>query len=74
MKAPSARARGASHPPKKRNAEKDPPRGLGEKEEKYVAEKRKIIPNIVDTSFCSNAEGQCTHSAQTNKALSGGRG
>ena len=28
-------------------------------------EKRKIIPNIVDTLFRSNAQGQRTHSAQT---------
>ena len=26
----------------------------------------KIIPNIVDTSFRSNAQGQRTHSARTN--------
>jgi hypothetical protein len=41
--------------------------------EKYVAQKikkerkkRKIIPKIVDPSFCSNAYGQRTHSAWTN--------
>jgi hypothetical protein len=36
--------------------------------EKYVAEKRKerkIISNIVDTSFRSNAQGQRIHSART---------
>ena len=36
--------------------------------EKYVAQKekeRKIIQNIVDTSFRSNAQGQRTHSART---------
>ena len=38
--------------------------------EKYVAQKRKerrrkIIPNIVDTLFRSNAQGQRTHSART---------
>jgi hypothetical protein len=39
---------------------------------KYVAqkekEKRKIIPNKVDTSFRSNAQGQRKHSAWTNTA------
>ena len=39
--------------------------------EKYVAQKRKkkrrkIIPNIVDTLFRSNAQGQRMHSARTN--------
>ena len=36
--------------------------------EKYVAQKRKkkIIPNIVDTLFRSNAQGQRTHSARAN--------
>ena len=29
-------------------------------------ERRKIIPNIVDNSFRSNAKGQHTHSARTN--------
>ena len=37
--------------------------------EKYVAQKekkkRKIIPNIVDTSFRSNAQGQRTQSDRT---------
>ena len=28
-----------------------------------------IIPNIVDTSFRSNAQGQCTHSARTNMPI-----
>ena len=43
--------------------------------EKYVAQKeekkkkRKIIPNIVDTSFRTNAQGQRTHSARTNKLV-----
>ena len=34
--------------------------------EKKEEERRKVIPNIVDTSFRSNAQGQCTHSARTN--------
>jgi hypothetical protein len=39
--------------------------------EKYVARKRKerkIITNIVDTSFHNNAQGQRTHSTRTNTA------
>ena len=41
--------------------------------EKYVAQKkkRKIIPNIVDTSFRSNAQGQRMHSARTNTSQIG---
>jgi hypothetical protein len=32
-------------------------------------EERKIILKIVDTLFRSNANGQCTHSAQTKKII-----
>ena len=33
--------------------------------------RRKIIPNIVDTLFCSNAQGQHTHSAWTQITATG---
>ena len=35
--------------------------------QKRKRKERKIIPNIVDTSFRSNAQGQRTHSARTKK-------